>query len=279
MGSVEAAVQQLRRRNIAIGIVVLVILGAGLIATWIASERVRKLGQMQIELAAGISHELRTPLAVIRSAGYNMAAGHVSSRDDIVRYGNLFQDQGRRLSEVVEQALLFAQTHSGRNSYSLQPADAAELVTKVVQSCNGLNGTASKQIVLKLPPDVPLVMTDITALSHCLHNLIVNALKYAGPEGQIVVEVRSSPEKPAAEVEIVVSDDGPGIDRRDLPHLFEPFYRGRNSANIEGNGLGLYLVRRTIQSIRGRVSVTSSAGNGARFVLHVPAIQEVTAKA
>ena len=273
VGSVSAAVQQLRRRNIAIGIVVLAILGAGLIATWVASERVRKLGQMQIELAAGISHELRTPLAVIRSAGYNMAAGHITGPQDIVRYGNLFQDQGRRLSEVVEQALLFAQTHSGKSHYVLQPADTVEIIVRVVESCNAIDAVASKRITLKFAKDLPLAMTDSTALSHCLHNLVMNALKYSGPNGKIEVATRRVDNKKEPEIEITVTDDGPGIERQDLPHLFEPFYRGRNSANTVGNGLGLYLVRQTMESIRGRATVSSSPGNGARFALYFPGVK------
>ena len=94
--------RKLRRRNIAISVAILGILSR-IRRTWLSSERVRALGRMQIELAAGISHELRTPLAVIRSAGYNLAAGNVTSREDVVRYGNLFQDQGRRLSEIVDR--------------------------------------------------------------------------------------------------------------------------------------------------------------------------------
>jgi signal transduction histidine kinase len=234
---------------------------------------------MQIQLAAGISHELRTPLAVIRSAGYNMAAGHVGNREDIVRYGKLFQDQGQRLSEVVEQALLFAQTHSGKNTYVLQPADVAENAAKVVESCKASHPASEPRLVMRVSDDLPLALTDPAALSHCLRNLIVNAFKYGGSEGPIEIEVHRIDKNGRTEVEISVSDSGPGIERADLPRIFEAFFRGRNAADIQGNGLGLYLVQQTMDSIQGRVAVTSNPGSGSRFSLYVPALPEDTPNA
>jgi len=75
------------------------------------------------------------------------------------------------------------------------------------------------------------------------------------------------------EVRISVSDRGPGIDSHDLPHLFEPFYRGREAVarQVQGNGLGLHLVKRIAEAHGGRVSVRSPAGQGATFTLHLPA--------
>ena len=183
-GSLHAAADRLRRRNIAISIVILGVLAAGFAGTWLSSQRVRALGRMQIELAAGISHELRTPLAVIRSAGYNMVAGTVTSREDIVRYGHLFQDQGKRLSEAVEQALLFAQSHSGKSNYVLEPVDAADIVEKAIRSCEPIESQEANRIRTRIADNLPLAMTDANALSHCLHNLIVNAQKYAGTNGE-----------------------------------------------------------------------------------------------
>ena len=69
---------------------------------------------------------------------------------------------------------------------------------------------------------------------------------------------------------ISVSDRGPGIDPSDLPHLFQPFYRGRGVANTKGNGLGLNLVKRIIEGQNGKVTLTSASGEGSAFTLHIP---------
>src|SRR5262249_3889898 len=97
-GSLESFSRQFRLRNLAVSSAAFSLLAMGLAFALIASERSRAIGKMQLEFAAGLSHELRTPLTVIRSAGYNLIHGNVGSRNEIVRYGAMIQQEGARLS-------------------------------------------------------------------------------------------------------------------------------------------------------------------------------------
>jgi signal transduction histidine kinase len=271
-GSVQSFVNNVRQTNLAVSFGLLIVLAGVIFFTLLYTERVRALGKMEMQFAAGLSHELRTPLTAIRSAAHNMIAGAVSGKEEVVKYGRLLQDEGVRLSEMVEQALMFAETQSGKERYKLAPTDVVAVVERVAVNFRDAHPETDRAVVMRIEKDLPFGMTDATALTHCLQNLLINAAKYALPGTPITVEARPAPGKPE-EIEISVADLGPGINRSDLRHIFKPFFRGTNAGSAHGNGLGLYLVKRTIESVKGRVGVATSE-NGSRFTLTIPALRE-----
>lgn len=125
-----------------------------------------------------------------------------------------------------------------------------------------------------VPVDLPHVMADVTAISQCLQNLVVNAVKYSGESRWVRVRARVERTGGRHEVQISVQDKGIGISSTDLPHIFEPFYRSAEvqAAQIHGTGLGLTLAHRMAEAMGGKLSVTSKPGVGSTFTLHlVPA--------
>jgi signal transduction histidine kinase len=270
-GSLQSFAEQFRKRNLAISFGIFTILAIGIAFTILSSERVRQMGRLQLEFAAGLSHELRTPLAVIRSAGHNLASGKIAGDADVVRYGKLLQEEGLRLSDMVEQALLFAQTQSGRKQYQRSPVDIAEVINKAVRSCDAILPRYPGEIKVETEPNLPLAMTDAKAVQHCLHNLLVNALKYGASADAVRVTARPTGPKTEPQIEIAVANRGAMIEASDLPHVFEPFFRGRNTEGVPGSGLGLYIVKSIMQSLGGSVTVSSSAQAGTCFTLQIPA--------
>jgi len=122
-----------------------------------------------------------------------------------------------------------------------------------------------------LPDDLQKVMADATALSHCLQNLIVNAVKYSGEHRWVRIWARVGDIGRQPEVQISVQDHGIGISGADLPHIFEPFYRSPEvqAAQIHGAGLGLTLARRIAEAMAGALHVSSIRGVGSVFTLHL----------
>src|SRR5204862_5942173 len=112
-GSLDAIVTRSRRRNMAISLGVLGLLGASFLLVIASAQRQRRLARQQMEFVAAVSHELRTPLAVIRSAGENLADGVVADSAQMKRYGALIETEGRRLGDMVERVLQFAGIGSG----------------------------------------------------------------------------------------------------------------------------------------------------------------------
>ncbi|PYS52771.1 MAG: hypothetical protein DMG13_15085 [Acidobacteria bacterium] len=271
-GSLERAVEQVRQRNMAISFGILLVLGAGLVTVVISSQRARTLARLQVEFAAGVSHELRTPLAVIRSAAHNLRHGIVRDKESVEQYAVMVEDEALRLSDMVDQVLLYSETHPGRKKYALASVDVNESIDRAVQNVSSTMEMEKHQLTMHIDPELPPVKADAAALTQCLQNLLSNALKYGRRGGAAHIEILAKNDAAAREVQLSVRDDGPGIDSVDRRHLFEPFYRGvRVGSNVPGNGLGLHLVQRMMQSQGGRVTFTASPEGGALFTLHIPA--------
>jgi signal transduction histidine kinase len=274
-GSVDAAIGSLRRRNLAVSFGILLLLASSIFLVAASSHRARALAQLQMDFVARVSHELRTPLAIIRSAAYNVANGVVSDENEVREYAAMVQKEGQRLSTMVDQILTFSRTESGHDRYDMRPLDIDETVDRVVSTMSSTLSQAHCEVLRDIARNLPMVEADERALTECLQNLLSNAMKY-GRNGSAVTHIRIEARRADRNtVTVSVADSGPGIDPQDLPHIFEPFFRGRNArSDTPGSGLGLNLVRRTINAQGGRVTVESEPGGGARFTLHLTAIAE-----
>jgi signal transduction histidine kinase len=227
-----------------------------------------------MEFAAGISHELRTPLAVIRSAAYNLRRGVVQDKEGVEQYASIVQDEARRLSNMVDQVLLYSETQSGRKKYSLGPVDVNEVIDRAVTNLSPTTDLEECEMTTNISPDLPPVLADASALTQCVQNLLSNALKYGKTNDKAQIEISAEKDTISNEVRLSIMDHGPGIGEADQRHLFEAFYRGvRVGSNIPGNGLGLHLVKRIMQAQNGRVTYSPAEQGGARFTLHIPAVQ------
>jgi hypothetical protein len=133
-GSLDAVVSALRTRNLLISFGILLLLSVSMVLLLLSTRRAQRLAQQQLDFASAVSHELRTPIAVIRSAGENLADGLVLDAQKARQYGAVISNEGRRLTEMVEQVLAFAAAQSGRERYTLQPTEVAPLIEGVVQN-------------------------------------------------------------------------------------------------------------------------------------------------
>ncbi len=281
-GSLDAAVANVRRRNLSISFGVLLLLGVSVGFIVLSSRRAERLAKQQMEFVAGVSHELRTPLAVICSAAENLADGVIDNRDQIKRYGGLIRDEGRRLTGMVEQVLEFAGAQSGRKTYELRPTDLNHVIEDAIAACHMQFVEGGFELEKNISSDLPMVNADLAALSRAIQNLLSNAMKYSGESRWIGLSVKTAKSDSSEEVQIKVSDRGLGIQPAELPHIFEPFYRGKEvvANQIHGNGLGLSLVKHIVDAHQGQVKVESFAGQGAQFTFILPILptQEFTAK-
>jgi signal transduction histidine kinase len=280
-GSLEAAVGRARWRNLVISFTVLVLLGASMSLVLLSSARARRLAAQQMEFVAGVSHELRTPLTVIRSAGENLADGIVLDEQQVRKYGALIATEGRRLTQMVEQVMTFAGLQAGKPGLDVRAVDTSLVIDEALVAMAPLVRDQDATIERDVPDELPRMLADASAVSRCIQNLLGNALKYAGGQpgepGRIRVSARATPRLGGDQVAITVSDNGPGISPRDLPHIFEPFYRGADvvSLQIHGSGLGLSLVQRIMGELGGSVTVESEPGHGSAFTLHLPVAPNV----
>lgn len=236
-----------------------------------------QLARLQMDFVASISHELRTPLAVIRSAAENIADGVVEGKEQLTKYGAVIRNQSRQMTELVNQILLFVSTRDRTGHYNLQSLPVTQIVAAALENTAELAREAGFVVEEHLEPDLPRVMGDLPALSRCLQNLLGNAIKYGARSRWVGVKaVREKSSLHHDEVRISVQDRGMGIDKADLPRIFEPFFRSAavRAAQIHGTGLGLPLARNIAEAMGGKLTVESKLGVGSVFTLHLPALRE-----
>jgi signal transduction histidine kinase len=267
-GSLEAAVAVARRRNLLVSSSILGVLGASMALLLLATRRAQRLAQQQMEFVATVSHELRTPLAVIRSAAENLADGIVEDGPQVRKYGELVRDEGRRLTDMVEQILEFSGIQSGERRLNAVAVPIAPLVRDVVDASVSLATAARIDVEQDLPDDLPPVLGDEPALRRVFQNLLANAIKYGAAGGWIRIDVR----RQGNDVLVTVTDRGIGIDPSEHERIFDPFYRAAAvvEAQIQGAGLGLSLVKRIVEAHGGAISVRSAPGAGAAFTVRLP---------
>src|SRR3954464_3686033 len=274
-GSLEAAVGQVRRRNLAISFGVLLLLSVSVGMLMLTSRRAERLARQQMEFVPGVSHELRTPVAVIKSAAENLSQGVVGGVDRVKRYGDMIEGEARRLAEMVERVLQYAAIESGLGMGSRTALAPQEIIQGALDSSMPLLGPDNVPVHRGIALDLPAVIGDANALRSAVQNLIANAVKYGGPDHWVGIRAEHIRDRRHGEVRITVSDHGKGIDAAELPHIFEPFYRGADAVaqQIHGNGLGLSLVRRIIEAHGGKVSASSRPGAGSAFTISLPAAE------
>ncbi|MCU1303779.1 MAG: periplasmic sensor signal transduction histidine kinase [Candidatus Sulfotelmatobacter sp.] len=269
-GSLEVAVARLHERNLAVSFGVFGVLAITLTLIVITSQHARNLARMQMDFVAGVSHELRTPLTAILLAAKNLEDGVVGT-NGLARYGAAIKNQAAQLSGLVEEILLFSETHSGYHVYKIEPVDVTLGIQNTLESLAPLIDSTGVMIEEDAPPDLPLALGDTAAFSQCLQNLITNSLKYGGDNKWIGVRAFVSENGGKKEICTSVEDRGLGIGNGELKQIFEPFYRSPEvvAAQIHGNGLGLPLTKTMVEAMRGRITVSSQPGKGSTFTIHL----------
>ncbi len=261
------------RRDLLLGFGVLLVLAASMALVLVWMLRIRRLAKMQMDFVAGVSHELRTPVSVISSAAENLADGVVAGGPQVKQYGALIRNEAQRLAGMIGQVLLFAATRSNQGQYQPQPVPVSETIDTAVADLSHLATANGFTVEKEIAPDLPPVLADPKALGRCLQNLMTNALKYGGDGRWMGIRAQAGAGPEADEVLITVQDRGEGIEADEIPHIFEPFYRGNaaRSSQVHGTGLGLSLAKEAAEAMGGRLTVTSHVGEGSAFTLHFPA--------
>jgi len=212
-----------------------------------------------------VSHELRTPVALIK--GYASTLRRDDARWDKHTINDslaVIEEEADRLSKMIDDLLDASRLQAG--GLSLNQADVAlpGLASRVIERFS--SQAPRHKLVADFPPNFPIILGDENRLEQVVSNLVSNALKYTA-EGEIKISgtVRSD------QVVICVSDEGSGIEAKDLPHIFDRFYRSTNAVKqTKGAGLGLYLARAIVEAHGGRIWADPKPDAGARICFSLP---------
>ena len=227
-------------------------------------DRLEYLFNRQKRFMADVSHELRTPLTVIKG---NVGLLRMMKEPDEESLASI-ETEVDRLTRMVGDLLLLAQAEAGKLELNLQPVELDTVLLEVLQQAKILAGN---RITIKLTEiDQIQVTGDRDRLKQVFINLLANAVKYTPPGGTVYLAIK----KVGDQVQTVIEDTGPGIPAKDLPHIFERFYRGdkarTRSADGSSFGLGLSIAYWIIKNHNGRIEVKSKEGSGTTFSVWLP---------
>jgi len=249
------------------------------VAVFVDVTEVRRLESMRRDFVANVSHELRTPVTSIRSAAETLVDGALSDPAAAHSFVGIIDRNAQRLQQLVEDLLDLSRIESRGFKLNFEAIELKPIFSQVL----GLfrERASKKDVALqeRVVGDLPKVRADRRALEHVLTNLIDNAVKYCGPGTHVWLNVALARDV----ITISVGDDGPGIDERHLPRVFERFYRvdaGR-SRDVGGTGLGLSIVKHLVEAMGGTVAVESQLNRGTTFsfTLKRAELEQETARA
>lgn len=239
---------------------------AGAVAVFRDVTELRRGEAARRDFVANASHELKTPLTAIRGFAERLADAELPDTASKQAVETILGN-ARRLGAIVEDLLELSRIESGSVPVRAESVAVAEIATRLLRDLDPRLRAGELQACVEAGAE--RARCDRHGLEHVLSNLLDNAIKYTPPGGDLVVRVRAAS---GDRVRIEVEDTGTGIPRKDLPRIFERFYRvdpGR-SRQQGGTGLGLAIAKHWVQAMGGQIGVESQLGHGSCFWFEVP---------
>ncbi|MDZ4671964.1 MAG: ATP-binding protein [Phototrophicales bacterium] len=230
-----------------------------LVALDAEKERVKVL----TDFVRDVSHDFRTPLSTINTSIYLL--GRVDDPIKRQQQLNTLRDQVKHLDKLVDALLTMSRLDSGLLAV-FKPFDLNLLVIEAIQSLSTHITEKQHTVLTELDDNLPQLWGDIHEIHRALRELVMNAVQYTQQRGEITLRTYQD----ADMVVIVIQDNGYGISLKDMPYIFDRFFRADQARAIGGVGLGLSIVRKVVEHHQGEIIIESVPQHGTQFVIRLP---------
>lgn len=223
----------------------------------------KELNDMKSRFVSMASHEFKTPLSTILSSA-SLLSKYTLTEEQPKREKHIerIKSAVRNLNGILNEFLSIGRIENGKISVHYTAFDLKLFISVICMEMQDIKKPQQK--IYCHHEGEKMVMLDMELLRNVLINLIANAIKFSKENGTIQVTSRND----AEEVTIKIKDNGLGISPEDQQHLFERFFRGNNALNIPGTGLGLHIVSKYIELMKGSITFKSELNKGTEFILN-----------
>lgn len=231
--------------------------------------RQKRLSEMKTDFINNMTHELKTPLSTISVASSSLSNKRIIQQEDKVEeLSGLIKKQNKHLTSLIDRILDIHIWEKDQVRIRKHAVQTEPWLKSLAKACTIEREEKGVEVEVQTGTAPPEILMDEVHMSTAINNLLSNAVKYGHPPVRIVL----SAETRNGSCVFGVKDNGPGISNEDMKHLFEKFYRGRESRKrvIRGLGLGLYYVKQIVEAHGGHVEVRSDRKIGTAFYLSIP---------
>ncbi|MBE0538773.1 MAG: hypothetical protein IH620_03600 [Ignavibacterium sp.] len=223
-----------------------------------------ELNKMKSEFVSNISHELRTPLASIVGFSETIASDPNMPIEMRNEFNLIILNEGKRLAKLINDVLDLSRMETGRIALNKAKVNIVKLIQRLID--NNRTATAEKKLILNFEAAYEEIMVEVDEerLLQALDSLIDNSIKFSKEGGRIKVILNNL----YREVEIVITDTGLGIPEKDIPYLFQKFYKvNRPDSDIPGAGMGLVFVKQIVDLHKGLINIQSELNKGTSVLI------------
>lgn len=225
-----------------------------------------ELNDLKSKFVSLVSHEFRTPLTIIRSAAQVLQKYYAQiQREQVDNYLNRIVYTVDNMTDLMENVLFIGKTDSSKFTFNPKTINVEELIQSIIDDAK-FNNNVANEILLSSSLKTAQYQLDEVLIRQILLNLITNAIKYSKDDGQIIVSLDETVDN----LNIAVQDFGIGIPDAEQEKIFEQFYRGSNVGIINGTGLGMTVVLRSLNLHNGKIEVRSKINEGTTFTAILP---------
>jgi two-component system phosphate regulon sensor histidine kinase PhoR len=232
---------------------------------------IRRLERMRSEFVANVSHELKTPITAVKGFAETLLGGAVNDAETARSFLQIIYDESDRLNRLIGDILELSKIESRRVPLVFSPVEVDTFVDKSIKLMESEASRKSIELSMSIEPGL-YVEADEDRLRQIIMNLLSNGINYTPEGGRVSLKVEGLGDD---HIRIQITDSGIGIPKKDLPRIFERFYRvdKARSRSSGGTGLGLSIVKHLVELHKGTISVTSSVGVGSTFTIELPVLQ------
>ncbi len=229
-------------------------------------QEVSKTDEYRRDLMANVSHDLKTPLTMIKAYAEMIRDITLDNKEKTQENLNVIIDETDRLNILVNDILELSKLQNNQDNLNIEKFDIVELINDILKRYQIIKETENYKLILESPESV-IVRADKKRISQVIYNLINNAINYTGDD--LTVTIRITESNKDCKVEII--DTGKGIDEKDLPNIWNRYYKKEKNhkRNVVGTGLGLSIVKNILEQHHFKYGVNSIKDKGTTFYFQV----------